>query len=280
MAPLPNRERALAKRRGEGYPPSLLAYFVLRPSSFPRAPKGQRERDSAPMMPPWRGTMSRHAPRTPLGRSAVATAPAAHPAHDPRPTTHDWDFELTPALDARLNALALAGRDDPAARNALHALLAGKIARFLAPWRGRRIALGDFDDLRQESFLVFADLVADWSGEGSFARYFLGFFPWRLRHAVEAHERRWPADRLLIVPDGVLLAADPGVEDAPDPLLPFWPLADEDRRFLLLRLRGHTVAEAARLLGWPRRTGFRRWRALVARLGAGGDAAAPKRRAS
>jgi len=225
--------------------------------------------------------MSRHDSQPTIERRS-STATSQWPTHDARATTHDpaWNFELTPELDARLNTLALAGRDDPAARNALHALLAGKIARFLAPWRGRRIALGDFDDLRQESFLVFADLVADWSGEGSFARYFLGFFPWRLRHAIEAHERRWPTARLLVVPDHTLLAADPGAEDAPDPLLPFWPLTDEDRRFLLLRLRGHTVAQAARLLGWPRRTGFRRWQALVARLGSGGGEAVTKCQAS
>ena len=232
--------------------------------------------------------MSRHASRTtPIQLPAAITMPSATPApqhesHDSRPTTPDssWNFELTPELDARLNALALAGRSDPAARNALHALIAGKIARFLAPWRGRRIALGEFADLRQEAFLVFADLVADWSGEGSFARYFLGFFPWRLRHAVEAHERRWPAERLLVVPDHALLAADPGAEDLTDPLLPFWPLADADRRFLILRLRGWSVEEAARHLGWTRRTGFRRWRALVARLGAGTHATALDDRAS
>jgi hypothetical protein len=243
-----------------------------------RAPKGQRERDSATVMPPWRETMSRRDSRTTITR-LPATVPHS-PTHDAQLTTHDWDFELTPELDARLNALALAGRDDPAARNALHALLAGKIARFLAPWRGRRIALGEFEDLRQESFLVFAELVADWSGEGSFARYFLGFFPWRLRHAIEAHERRWPTARLLVVPDGALLAADPGAEDIPDPLLPFWPLADEDRRFLILRLRGYNVEDAARLLGWRRRTGFRRWRALVARLGPTGSESDAKCRAS
>ncbi len=225
--------------------------------------------------------MSHHASQTTITPLPAATA-SQSPTHDAGPTTPDssWNFELTPALDTRLNALALAARIDPAARNALHAQLAGKIARFLTPWRGRRIALGDFDDLRQESFLVFADLVLDWSGEGSFARYFLGFFPWRLRHAIEAHERRWPADRLLVVPDQALLAAESVAEDTPDPLLPFWPLADEDRRFLLLRLRGHNVEAASRLLGWTRRTGFRRWRALVARLGPGGALAATQDRAS
>ena len=85
------------------------------------------------------------------------------------------DFDLTPELEVTLNALARAGRDDPAARNELFARLSGKIARFLAPWRGRPSALGDFADLQQEAFIVFAGLVADWPGEGSFARYFFGF---------------------------------------------------------------------------------------------------------
>jgi DNA-directed RNA polymerase specialized sigma24 family protein len=178
-----------------------------------------------------------------------------------------WDFDLTPAIETRLNALARAGRDDPAARNELHALLSGKIARFLAPWRGRAAAIGDFADLRQESFLVFADLVADWPGEGSFARYFLGFFPWRLRHAIDAYTRRWPSDRLVVIPDHVLLDERPLTDIGTDPLTALWPLATDERRLLTLRLiAGCSVEEAARLLGWSRRTAYRRWRALVARL--------------
>ncbi|HET7041563.1 MAG TPA: hypothetical protein VFI13_06075 [Gemmatimonadales bacterium] len=178
-----------------------------------------------------------------------------------------WDFDLTPAIDARLNALARAGRADPAARNELHALLSGKIARFLAPWRDRPAAIGDFADIRQEAFLVFAALVADWPGEGSFARYFLGFFPWRLRHAIDAYARRWPTDRLIVIPDRALLDDFAPAEATADPLISLWPLAADDLPLLTLRLSaGYSVAEAARLLGWSRRKGFRRWRALVARL--------------
>ncbi len=195
-----------------------------------------------------------------------------HPSYDLRPTTYDSlplpsDFDLTPAIDARLNALARAGRHDPAARNELHRHLVGKIARFLAPWRGRHLALGDNADLQQEAFLVFAALVADWPDDGSFVCYFLGFFPWRLRHAIEAHERRWPTARLVVIPDLILLDQTPATADPADPLLPFLPLPDDDRRLLALRLRGgHTVAEAAHLLGWSRRTTFRRWHALLTRL--------------
>ncbi len=116
------------------------------------------------------------------GTAAASVGAAALPA----------DFELTPQAEAAIDALARAGRTDAAARNELYGALAFKIARFLAPYRGRAGAAGEFADLEQEAFVIFADLVADWSGGGTFARYFLGYFPWRLRHAVEAHERRWP----------------------------------------------------------------------------------------
>lgn len=197
---------------------------------------------------------------------AQQTPESTHPApHDQEAIP--WDFDLTPAIEARLNALARAGRDDPAARNELHALLSGKIARFLAPWRDRPAAIGDFADLRQESFLVFADLVADWPGEGSSARYFLGFFPWRLRHAIDAYARRWPGDRLVVVPDRALLDDRMTTDIGADPLTSLWPLATDERYLLTLRLiAGYSIEESARLLGWSRRTTFRRWRALVARL--------------
>ena len=70
------------------------------------------------------------------------------------------DFELTPEVEAALDALARAARHDPAARNELYAALELKIARFLAPYRGRTTAAGEFEDLAQEAFLVFVDLVA------------------------------------------------------------------------------------------------------------------------
>lgn len=196
------------------------------------------------------------------------TSPSLLPTADCRlPAPLPWDFNLTPAIEAYLDDLARAGRTDPAARNELHRLLSGKIARFLAPWRGQDLAIGDFADLCQESFLVFVGLVVSWRGTGSFARYFLGFFPWRLRHAIEAHKRRWPTERLLIIPERDLLDSLLTEDDPRDPLLPFWPLSPDDRLLLALRiLGGYSVAEIARLLGWSRRTTFRRWRSLATRL--------------
>ncbi len=190
--------------------------------------------------------------------AAQTTTPTAAPAA--------WDFDLTPTLEDQINALAIAGRQQPAARNELYALFAGKIARFVAPWRTRTLALGDFADLQQEAFLVFADLVGDWSGEGSFARYCFGFFPWRLRHAIDAYERRWPATR-LDTSAAQHLDQFLSLGDLTDPLLPLWPLSDEDRLLLTLRLLGgFSLSEIATLLGYSRRTAFRRWRATLARL--------------
>jgi DNA-directed RNA polymerase specialized sigma24 family protein len=195
------------------------------------------------------------------------TVPASLSTHDARRTTLPWDFDLTPAIEDHLNALAFAARTEPVARNELHRLLSGKIARFLAPWRGQELAIGDFADLCQESFLVFVGLVDSWKGRGSFVRYFFGFFHWRLRHALEAHKRRWPTERLLIIPERDLLDSLLTEDNPHDPLLPFWPLTADDRLFLALRLLGgYSLTEIAQLFGWSRRTTFRRWRELTDRL--------------
>ena len=189
----------------------------------------------------------------------------------PRPDSPNVaDFDLTPELEATLNALARAGRAEPAARNELYARLAGKIARFLAPWHGRPIALGDFADLQQEAFVVFAGLVADWPGEGSFARYFFGFFPWRLRHAIARHERRWPQQRLLIVPqEDIDALAHDAAKPGEDSQLILGTLTLNERRLLALRLSGYSLNATAERLGWSPRTTARRWHALQRRLARG-----------
>ena len=53
-------------------------------------------------------------------------------------------------------------------------------------WRRTcRGTIVDRDDVDQEAFLVFASLLERWPGDGSFTRYLLGLFPWRLRDAVD-----------------------------------------------------------------------------------------------
>ena len=178
------------------------------------------------------------------------------------------DFDLTPALEAWLNDLARAARTDPAARNELYRLFDLKIARFLAPYRTWQSAIGGYDDIAQEAYLVFAQLVADWPGQGSFAAYCFGFFPWRLRRAIAYYERRWPTNRLTVVPDD----DDLFEQELPDvatilPLTALAPLPPVERRLLALRLTTDLpIADLALPLGWSRRTVFRRWQELVAYL--------------
>ncbi len=176
------------------------------------------------------------------------------------------DFDLTPAIEAAIDRLARAARDDPAARNELYAALELKIARFLAPYRKRRTPVGEFAELEQEAFLVFAGLVADWTGAGSFARYFLGFF------LAAAPRHRGPRAALAPRPHRAaagdeLLDLHEGLLPEIDPALQFGPLGAEERLLLVLRLmEGWSLAEIAPRLGWSRRTTFRRWRALLDRL--------------
>lgn len=178
------------------------------------------------------------------------------------------DFELSWGLERDLDRLARAARIEPAARNALYAALAFKVRRFLAPYRARVTAVGDFEDLEQESFLVFVGLVSSWRGTGSFVRYFLGFFPWRLRHAIEAHQSRWPRERL--VPWDAERASDIAAgADIACALLPpeLGSLSAPEAELLRLHVMEDLPLTAiAPRFGWSRRTIFRRWAALRARL--------------
>src|SRR5699024_5860679 len=40
------------------------------------------------------------------------------------------------------------------------------------------------DDLTQDGYLVFTELVDDWAGETTFTAYLLSRFPWRLRDVI------------------------------------------------------------------------------------------------
>ncbi|HLI50890.1 MAG TPA: sigma-70 family RNA polymerase sigma factor [Thermomicrobiaceae bacterium] len=100
------------------------------------------------------------------------------------------DFEPTPALDSWLTALAWRAKSDSGARDALFSLLGHKINRFagLQQRRMTRFRVSDFDDVCQESFLVFCSVVRTWPGAGNFCGYFFASFPRRLSDAMMALE--------------------------------------------------------------------------------------------
>ena len=178
------------------------------------------------------------------------------------------DFDLTPDLDAYLSALATRAKTDPAARNTLYAALHFKIIRFVRRYRYHdRLVICDVDDVAQEAFLVFCDIVQSWPGEESFLGYFLSRFSWRLTRAVDVIERGWSASRLL--PLASLGESVPPLDPAD-----LFTLAEigaglcpQDRAVLELHI-GHDLrlTEVARVLGIHRRTVSRAWQRIAGEL--------------
>ncbi len=108
------------------------------------------------------------------------------------------DAEMTPDLDLALSRYALLARHDLASRDRLLAMLAWKIARFCARYRRRTIDPWEVDDVHQEAFLAFVDVLESWSplishdGPAGFGYYFLRVFPLRLADRVRAMLRSLP----------------------------------------------------------------------------------------
>jgi RNA polymerase sigma factor (sigma-70 family) len=185
------------------------------------------------------------------------------------------DDPLTPETDRRLTALACAARaGSRPARDALYLALAPKIDRFVAGCRHLAwTSLGprrdgrpwDADDLAQEAFVVFADLLAAWSGEGTFVPYFLAHFPWRLRTAWRAlagprrHESNLAAPHLALLADDSAEAEEARIrlEAIAAALSPL------DGAILLGHVRdGRSLRTVARRLGLGHATVTRRWQGL------------------
>jgi RNA polymerase sigma factor (sigma-70 family) len=156
-----------------------------------------------------------------------------------------------------------------AARNALFLALQPKLlhqARQIRPWM--LPASWDKCDLEQEAFVVFAQLVDAWSGEGSFTGYILGHFGWRLRNVVRhARDReRLPVARLETA---TLAEDDSWAAEELRVLLEeiaanFPPIEQE---ILLGRVRdGDGFGALAHRLGLSRKTVYRHWILVVIEL--------------
>lgn len=186
------------------------------------------------------------------------------------------DDEITPEIDRLLTTVARdAGDGDVAARNALYIAFAQKIARFVRRYRTQLSGFGwgaaiDLDDVAQEAFLVFADLVAEWQGGDSFCVYFLGHFPWELRNAVRRiGTANRPALSLVETPDVPWLADGSAAADEAIALLETVAagLQAPDGDILLWRIRdAETLAVIAHRLGTSRRTVDRAWDRIVSEL--------------
>lgn len=125
------------------------------------------------------------------------------------------DREMVAAVN-ELARIAKAG--DIAARDCLWCSLRARIDRVswvLKPWPNSAGITGiwDRDDVRQESWVVFAELLQTWDGKVSFVPYLLARFSWRLRDRIlrgigkrqtQYGEIRVPEEMI----DGILVAAD------------------------------------------------------------------------
>lgn len=97
---------------------------------------------------------------------------------------------IAPDIVAEIHLLASAGQagDNPA-RDLLYASFRQRLGRMgyvLRPWPNTPQATGiwDRDDVDQEGWIVFAELLDAWDGESHFVKYLFARYPWRLRDRI------------------------------------------------------------------------------------------------
>lgn len=203
-------------------------------------------------------------------RRAAALPVAVAPAIVPVVTAAD---DLSAATERRLRPTVLRARAGcPVARDALYLALRPKLERFIrrvrVPQLGEdRTGIWDRDDVEQEAFLVFAELIEGWEPERPFGRYILATFPWRLRDAIyRGIGRRGVPTRMALVPIDDHAWLRDGSAAAEEATVLLGILAERLPALQAEILRRHvgdgdTLTDIARDLGVGRRTVTRQWRA-------------------
>ena len=181
------------------------------------------------------------------------------------------DDVVLPAFDDRLGEIARrAQAGEAAARDALYAAFEPKLRRHLAivrpPWApSGSQGVWDMDDVAQEAYLVFVELVADWHGDVPFTTYLLSRFPWRLRDTIRRGIARPSAPpRHVVIP---IADAERFPDDTPRFVEPS-PLLDAligrlrpplDAILVAHVVQGRTKTDIAATMGVGRRTIVRYW---------------------
>ncbi len=209
---------------------------------------------------------------TPFRNPLAPVAPEPGPILLPIIGAND---DFTPGLERKLNAVAVRAQSgDWTARDALHQALSVKLRRMCykvpVPYNDLEITgIWDNDDVWQEGWLVFAAIVERWDAEGSFSRYLLAQFPWRLRDAIRANLRRsvipprWTSSNSTLDQGkvGCPVASERQDEVELDSCLT--PLTPFDRDLIDVRRAGWpALAETASALGVSERTVSRHLTAL------------------
>jgi RNA polymerase sigma factor (sigma-70 family) len=204
-------------------------------------------------------------------RRAAAIVAAAPPAIVPVVNAPD---DLSAALERRLRPTVLRARAGcPVARDALYLALRPKLERFMrrvrVPMFGEdRTGIWDRDDVEQEAWLVFAELIDQWEPERPFGRYVLATFPWRLRDAIyRGIGRRGVPTRMALVPIEDHGGLHDGSAAAEEASVLLGIIAERLPALQAEILRRHvgdgdTLTAIARDLELSRRTVTRQWRAV------------------
>lgn len=208
----------------------------------------------------------------------AARQPVPQPAIVPIINAED---DLSPTLERRLApTVHLAHHGDQQARDALFIAFQPKLSRFVGGIRAPRIhpdqtGIWDRDDVEQEAWLVFDELVRHWTPDRPFGRYILANFPWRLRDAVfRGIARRGVPPRMTAVSIGDDDWLHDGSATSAEAQVLLDALADRlpDMQGVILRRHvgnGETLTAIARDLDVSRRTVTRQWRAVRDHLAVG-----------
>lgn len=196
-------------------------------------------------------------------RCAASLAPALPPDG---PVPADIDQQLS-----RLGQRALGGDRD--ALNALHAAYRPRLDHWVRrACRSCRRPSADpaieQEDIVQQAFLVFTDLLLAWNGEGSLSRYLIAYFPWRLSDAVRRMTDPRQRRSLDTLPSPLLADGSVAADEAMALLEALAAdLPAREGQVLLLRIRdGLPWTDVAVQVGYDRRTVLRDWRRIVERL--------------
>ena len=185
------------------------------------------------------------------------------------------DDIILPAFDDTLGAFAIRAQEgDTDARDALFFAYLPKLERLMSYARPPHALSGmtgiwDQDDVEQEAYLVFLELVDGWSGDVSFTAWLLSRFPWRLKDTIRSGVGKPsgpPRQRVVPIEDAAFVPVE--VDD----------LTPEDREMIdrvldrlpeylgqilvAHALHGTSKAAIARDLDISRRTMVRYWQEI------------------
>lgn len=197
--------------------------------------------------------------RFPVPRDRTVDAPPLVPIVPTRGRIPD-------SIDRILSDLAAdPDASTPTVRNALFTAywpLLSRISRKVW-WTTARRGYVELEDVQQEAFLTFTALLSSWSGEGSFSRFLLGRFHWRLRD----HVRQLNGREITGEPSQALGTETDDSYQSERALALLTEIVDDmspfDHQLAILRVRdGRSFGQIASDLGVSRSTVETRWKVV------------------